>query len=61
MHANALHLGKTEPPGEPFQVNGQAQYEQTKAWLESQGFTAVAQDFADTTSWIYGNVLFVRK
>jgi FkbM family methyltransferase len=39
----------------------QAQYEQTKTWLESQGFTAVAQDFADTTSWIYGNVLFVRK
>jgi 2-O-methyltransferase len=40
---------------------GQAQYEEAKTWLESQGFTAIAQDFADTTSWIYGNVLFVRK
>jgi FkbM family methyltransferase len=39
---------------------GQAQYEETKAWLESQGFRAIAQDFTDTTSWIYGNVLFVR-
>lgn len=39
----------------------QAQYEETKAWLESQGFTAIAQDFADTTSWIYGNVLFVNR
>lgn len=39
----------------------QAQYEQTKSWLESQGFTPIAQDFTDTTSWIYGNVLFVRK
>jgi len=40
---------------------GQAQYKETKAWLESHGFTAIAQDFVDTTSWIYGNVLFVRK
>lgn len=40
---------------------GQAQYEETKAWLESQGFTAIAQDFTDTTSWIYGNVLFLRE
>jgi 2-O-methyltransferase len=39
----------------------QAQYEETKAWLESQGFTAIAQDFTDTTSWIYGNVLFVSR
>lgn len=40
---------------------GQAQYEQVKDWLEAQGFTAIAQDFIDTKSWIYGNVLFVRK
>jgi hypothetical protein len=39
----------------------QAQYEQTKTWLESQEFAAIAQNFADTTSWIYGNVLFVKK
>jgi FkbM family methyltransferase len=39
----------------------QAQYEQTKSWLEFQGFAAIAQDFADTTAWIYGNVLFVKK
>ena len=40
---------------------GQAQYEEVKTWLESQGFMAIAQDFADTTSWIYGNVLFVKR
>lgn len=40
---------------------GQAQYQEVKAWLESQGFTAIAQDFLDTTSWIYGNVVFIRK
>lgn len=40
---------------------GQAQYADIRSWLETQGFTAVAQDFLDTTSWIYGNVLFVRK
>ena len=40
---------------------GQAQYEEIRAWLDSQGFTAIAQDFADTSSWIYGNVLFIKK
>ena len=38
---------------------GQAQYDEIRAWLETQGFTPVAQDFVDTSSWIYGNVLFV--
>ncbi len=40
---------------------GQAQYEEIRSWLEMQGFKAIAQDFLDTTSWIYGNVLFVKK
>jgi FkbM family methyltransferase len=40
---------------------GQAQYEEIRTWLERQGFNAIAQDFLDTTSWIYGNVFFVRK
>jgi 2-O-methyltransferase len=39
---------------------GQAQYAEIRAWLDTQGFRAIAQDFIDTTSWIYGNVLFVR-
>ena len=38
---------------------GQAQYDEIRAWLETQGFIPVAQDFVDTSSWIYGNVLFV--
>lgn len=40
---------------------GQAQYTETRNWLETQGFIAIAQDFRDTTSWIYGNVLFMKK
>ena len=28
---------------------------------ENQGFAAITQDFIDTTSWTYGNILFVKK
>lgn len=40
---------------------GQAQYQEVCNWLAARGLTATAQDFIDTTSWIYGNVLFIRQ
>lgn len=40
---------------------GQPLYEELKLWLEENGFTQVAQDFKDQTSWFFGNALFVRN
>jgi len=40
--------------------HGQPRYETIKEWLEERGFTQVAQDFTDQTTWFYGNALFVR-
>lgn len=40
---------------------GQHQYPETRAWLESQGFTMVARDFTDTSHWFYGNALFCKQ
>lgn len=40
---------------------GQPLYEELKSWLEENGFTQVAQDFKDQTSWFFGNVVFVNK
>lgn len=39
---------------------GQSSYTQTLSWLESQGFTVIAQDFAETGSWFFGNILVSR-
>jgi FkbM family methyltransferase len=33
---------------------------QVCAWLASQGFVPIAQDFRDTTTWFFGNILFVK-
>jgi FkbM family methyltransferase len=30
-------------------------------WLCMQGFIPVAKDFTDTSSWFFGNILFVRN
>ena len=38
----------------------QTQYEQLKAYLETQGFQAIAKDFENQTDWFFGNVLFVK-
>lgn len=40
---------------------GQYQYEDVRAWLESQGFTMVGKDFPDKPTWFFGNALFVRQ
>jgi FkbM family methyltransferase len=39
---------------------GQYLYQDVKLWLEQQGFTMIAKDFTDTTTWFFGNALFVR-
>ncbi len=30
-------------------------------WLQNQGFSLVAQDFTDQTSWFFGNAVFIRQ
>lgn len=40
---------------------GQPQYPEVKAWLESQGFSMIGKDFPDNPSWFFGNALFVKK
>jgi FkbM family methyltransferase len=40
---------------------GCALYPEVKEWLESQGFEQIAYDFADQTSWFFGNALFAKK
>lgn len=40
---------------------GQPLYKQLKAWLETNQFTQVAQDFEDESRWFFGNALFVRN
>jgi FkbM family methyltransferase len=40
---------------------GQQPYEQVKAWLAQYNFEEIARDFADQSSWFFGNALFVRK
>lgn len=38
----------------------QAQYQEVIDWLAKHGFKPHAKDFTDTTSWIYGNIFFVK-
>lgn len=40
---------------------GQPKYEDVVAWMAEQGFEHVGRDFADTTSFFFGNALFVKK
>lgn len=40
---------------------GQYLYKDVNDWLTEHGFKEVARDFADQTSWFFGNALFVRK
>ena len=40
---------------------GQYLYEDVKRFLYNHDFIDIAQDFSDTTSWFFGNVLFVRE
>ncbi len=37
------------------------QYEEVKNWLESNGFTLVAQTFDNQSAHFFGNVIFVKK
>jgi FkbM family methyltransferase len=39
---------------------GQSSYANTLSWLKSQGFQVIGQDFADTDSWFFGNILISR-
>lgn len=39
----------------------QPTHKEVKFWLEKQGFTEVGRDFENTTSWFFGNMLFVRS
>lgn len=39
---------------------GQSTYLETLSWLKSQGFRVLAQDFADTDTWFFGNILVSR-
>lgn len=36
-------------------------FEEVTCWLHDQGFTLLAQDFTDRTSWFFGNAVFVRR
>ncbi len=40
---------------------GQPTYQVVTAWLQGQGFTAIARDFQTETEHFFGNVLFVRS
>lgn len=40
---------------------GQPQYEDMKAWLESQGFTMIGKDFPENPTWFFGNALFIKN
>ncbi len=40
---------------------GQVHAEQVIAWLQTNGFTPIAQDFQNPPKWFFGNVLFVRN
>lgn len=40
---------------------GQPQYPQVRAWLESQGFTMIGKDFPDNPTWFFGNALFIKN
>ncbi len=40
---------------------GQYLYSDVAQWLTLNGFKEAARDFADQTSWFFGNVLFVRS
>lgn len=39
----------------------QATHHELIAWLESQGFKAIAQDFENEKDWFFGNILFVNS
>jgi len=39
---------------------GQTSYAQTVIWLESHGFKVIAQDFAETSTWFFGNILVFK-
>lgn len=36
-------------------------HKEIEAWLLNQGFYEAGRDFTNTTSWFYGNVLYVNK
>jgi FkbM family methyltransferase len=36
-------------------------YDDVKVWLQTQGFSMVAQDFPQKPTWFFGNALFVRE
>jgi 2-O-methyltransferase len=40
---------------------GQPLYHEITEWLAQQGFKVVAQDFANTEDWFFGNILCVRR
>lgn len=40
---------------------GQAHADVIIAWLKSEGFTPIAQDFTNPPIWFFGNILFVRN
>lgn len=40
---------------------GQHQYQDVKAWLESHGFTMIARDFDDKPNWFFGNAVFINQ
>lgn len=40
---------------------GQRSYQEIVEWLQAQGFTIIARDFADKPHYFFGNILCVRK
>lgn len=40
---------------------GQESYETTQKWFIEQGFEPIAQDFDQTHTWFFGNILYKRR
>ena len=40
---------------------GQPQYPEVRAWLESQGLAMIGKDFPDNPTWFFGNALFIKN
>ena len=40
---------------------GQPLYHEVIAWMQEHNFVPVAKDFANTTDWFFGNMLFIKK
>jgi len=40
---------------------GQATVDEVIAWLQEQGFVAIARNYATTTDWFFGDIIFVSK